>query len=72
MNATTILCILLLSIYLLLAVFWIVRSIIDTIDDHKRDKRNAAWESELQQLEKERTLREVEYHEARMKELDKS
>ena len=36
MNATTILCILLLSLYLLLAVFWIVRSIIDTIDDRKR------------------------------------
>ena len=69
MNATTILCILLLSLYLLLAVFWIVRSIIDT---NKRDKRNAAWEAERQQLEKERALREVEYHEARMKELDKS
>ena len=27
MNATTILCILLLSLYLVLAVFWIVRSI---------------------------------------------
>ena len=72
MNATTILSILLLSLYLLLAVFWIVRSIIDTIDDRKREKRNAAWEAERQQLEKERALREVEYHEARMKELDKS
>ena len=72
MNATAILCILLLSLYLLLAVFWIVRSIIDTIDDRKREKRNAAWEAERQQLEKERALREVEYHEARMKELDKS
>ena len=72
MNATTILCILLLSLYLLLAVFWIVRSIIDTIDDRKREKRNAAWEAERQQLEKERALREVEYREARMKELDKS
>lgn len=71
MNATTILCILLLSLYLLLAVFWIVRSIIDTIDDRKREKRNAAWEAERQQLEKERALREVEYHEARMKELDR-
>ena len=72
MNAATVLCILLLSLYLLLAVFWIVRSIIDTIDDRKREKRNAAWEAERQQLEKERALREVEYHEARMKELDKS
>lgn len=72
MNATTILCILLPSLYLLLAVFWIVRSIIDTIDDRKREKRNAAWEAERQQLEKERALREVEYHEARMKELDQS
>jgi hypothetical protein len=71
MSATTILCILLLSLYLLLAVFWIVRSIIDTIDDRKREKRNAQWEAERQQLEKERAMREVEYHEARMKELDK-
>ena len=71
MSATSILCILLLSLYLLLAVFWIVRSIIDAIDDRKREKRNAQWEAERQQLEKERAMREVEYHEARMKELDK-
>ena len=71
MSATTILCILLLSLYLLLAVFWIVRSIIDAIDDRKREKRNAQWEAERQQLEKERAMREVEYNEARMKELDK-
>jgi len=71
MSAITILCILLLSLYLLLAVFWIVRSIIDAIDDRKREKRNAQWEAERQQLEKERAMREVEYHEARMKELDK-
>ena len=58
MNATTILCILLLSLYLVLAVFWIVRSIIDTIDDRKREK-----------LERERAIRDAEYHEARMKEL---
>ena len=49
MSATTILCILLLSLYLLLAVFWIVRSIIDAIDDRKREKRNAQWEAERQQ-----------------------
>ena len=71
MNATTILCILLLSLYLILAVFWLFRSIVDTIDDRKREKRNAAWEAERQQLEKDRALREVEYHEARMKELDR-
>ena len=85
MNATTILCILLLSLYLVLAVFWIVRSIIDTVDDRndrKREKRNAAleaereernakWEAERQQLERERAIRDAEYHEARMKELDR-
>mgnify|MGYP004700148835 FL=1 len=69
MELTTILCILLLSLYLLLAVFWIVRSVIDTIEDHKRSKKNDAWEAQKQQLEKERALREVEYHEARMKNL---
>ena len=70
MNIATILCILLLSLDILLALFWIVRSIIDTVDEKKRDKRNAAWEAERQQLEKDRALREVEYHEARMKELE--
>ena len=81
MNATTILCILLLSLYLVLAVFWLFRSIVDTIDDRKtkkrtaeldaeRDARNAKWEDERQQLERERAIREVEYHEARMKELE--
>lgn len=71
MELTTILCILLLSLYLLLAVFWIVRSVIDAIDDRKRNKRNEAWEAEKQRLEKERAIREVEYHEARMKDLRK-
>lgn len=69
MELTTILCILLLSLYLLLAVFWIVHSVIDTIEDHKRSKRDDAWEAQKQQFEKERALREVEYHEARMKNL---
>lgn len=69
MELTTILCILLLILYLLLAVFRIVRSVIDAIDDHERKKRNDAWEAEKQQLEKEHALREVEYHEARMKNL---
>ena len=81
MNATTILCILLLSFYLVLAVFWLFRSIVDTIDDRKtkkrnaeldaeREARNAKWEAERQQIERERAIREVEYHEARMKELE--
>lgn len=81
MNATTILCILLLSLYLVLAVFWLFRSIVVTIDDRKtkkrnaeldaeREARNAKWEAERQQLERERAIREVEYHEARMKGLE--
>ena len=81
MNATTILCILLLSLYLVLALFWLFRSIVDPIDDRKakkrtaeldaeREARNAKWEAERQQLERERAIREVEYHEARMKELE--
>jgi len=71
METTTILCILLLSLYLALAVFWIVRSILDTIDDHKRDKRNAEWEAERLQLEKERAARDEEYHQKRMEQLNK-
>lgn len=68
-NATAILCTLLLSLYLLLAVFWTVRSVIETIDDRRREKRNAVWEAERQQLKKERALREAEYHEARTRQI---
>ena len=71
METTTILCILLLSLYLGLAVFWIVRSILDTIDDHKRDKRNAEWEAERLQLDKERAARDEEYHQKRMEQFNK-
>lgn len=81
MSITTILCILVLSLNLVLALFLLVNSIIDAIDDHKRqkrndaleaerEKRNAKWEAERQQLERERAIREVEYHEARMKDLE--
>lgn len=71
METTTILCILLLSLYLALAVFWIVRSILDTIDDHKRNKRNAEWEAERLQLDKERAARDEEYHQKRMEQFNK-
>ena len=77
MNATTILCILLLSLYLVLAVFWIVRSIIDTIDDRKREKReeesaarDLKYHEERMKREKEQAEHEREYHEKRMKSLE--
>jgi predicted Holliday junction resolvase-like endonuclease len=69
MDTTTILCIIMLSLYILLVVYWIVRSIIDAIDDYKRKQRDEKWTEQLQQYEKERVQREVEYHEARMKKL---
>jgi len=71
MEISTILCILLLSLYLLLAVFWIVRSIIDAVEERRRDKRNAEWEAEHQRLERERAARDAEYHLKRMEEFKK-
>lgn len=70
MTWTYILCGLALSLYILLAVFWIVRSIIDAIGDRKQVRENAKWEAEQHQLERERAQRDKEYHEARMKELN--
>jgi hypothetical protein len=69
METTTILCILLLSLYLALAVFWIIRSILDVIEDRKREKRNVKWETERLQLEKERAACDEEYHRKRMEQL---
>ena len=70
METTTVLYILLLSLYLALAVFWIVRSILDVIDDRKREKRNAVWEAERLQLERDRAARDEEYHQKRMEQLN--
>ena len=71
METTTILCILLLCLYLALAVFWIIRSILDVVEDRKREKRNAQWEAERLQLEKERAARDAEYHQKRMEQLNR-
>lgn len=71
METTTILCVLLLSLYLVLAVFWIVRSILDAVDDRKREKRNALWEAERLQLERDRATRDEEYHQKRMEQLNR-
>ena len=69
MEITTILCILLLSLYLALAVFWIIHSILDVVETRKREKRNAKWEAERLQLERERAARDEEYHKMRMDQL---
>lgn len=67
MNATTILCILLLSLSIVMTLFLLVRSIIDAVEEHKRDKRNAEWDAEHKKLCEKR---DAEYHAARMKELE--
>lgn len=71
MEITTILCILLLSLYLALVVFWIIHSILDVVETRKREKRTAQWEAERLQLERERAARDEEYHKKRMEQLKK-
>ena len=70
MTWTYVLCALALSLYILLAVFWIVRSVIDTVDDRRRGKENAEWEAEKKKLELGKAQRDKDYHDARMKEPD--
>jgi len=71
MEITAILCILLLSLYLALVVFWIIHSILDVVETRKREKRTAQWEAERLQLERERAARDEEYHKKRMEQLKK-
>ena len=77
----TILLTALIAIWLIFSIVILISSIQSFFNDRKREKRNAAleaerearnakWEAERQQLERERAIREVEYHEARMKELE--
>lgn len=70
MTWTYVLCALTLALYIILAIFWIIRSIVDTVDDRRRDKENAKWEADRKKLELEKAQRDKEYHEARMKELN--
>ncbi len=67
--AALILCIIVIFLWLILALLWIARTVIDFIDERETRKRSRQWDAERRQLEKERAIREVEYHEARMKEL---
>ncbi|OQB13580.1 MAG: hypothetical protein BWY15_01655 [Firmicutes bacterium ADurb.Bin193] len=69
MEITAILCILLLSLYLALVVFWIIHSILDVVETRKREKRTAQWEAERLQFERERAARDEEYHKKRMDQL---
>ena len=71
MDTATILCIVLLILYLALTIFWIIRSILDFIEDRKREKRNAQWDAERLQLEKERAARDEEYHQKLMEQFNK-
>ena len=71
MEITTVLRVLLLSLNLALAVFRIVHSVLDVIEDRKRERRNAQREAERLQLEKERAARDEEYHQKRMDHLNK-
>lgn len=71
MEITTILCILLLSLYLALAVFWIIHSILDVVETRKREKRTAQWEAERLQLDRARAARDEEYHKKRMDQLNR-
>jgi hypothetical protein len=70
MTWTYVLCALTLALYIILAIFWIVRSIVDTVDDRRRDKENAKWEADRKKLELEKAQRDKKYHDARMKELN--
>ena len=70
MTWTYVLCALTLALYIILAIFWIVRSIVDTVDDRRRDKENAKWEADRKKLELEKAQRDKEYNEARRKELN--
>ncbi|MGN0114131.1 MAG: hypothetical protein ACI4DY_10215 [Monoglobaceae bacterium] len=71
MSVTSFLCILAMVLYIFLAVFWIANSIIDIIELRKCKKRNAQWEEEQHRYEQERAIRDAEYHEVRMKEINK-
>ncbi len=64
-----ILCIVILCLCLGLSIFWLLQSVIGFLDDRESKKRNAKWEEEKQQLEKERAIRDAEYHTVRMKKL---
>lgn len=65
-----ILCCICVGTFALLGITFLITTICSLVKDKKQEKKNEAWEAEKQQMERDRAIREVEYHEARMKELE--
>ena len=59
------------GVFALLGLAVLVWVISATVREHKQNKKNDAWEAEKQQMERERAIRDAEYHTARMKELER-
>jgi len=65
-----ILCCVCVATFALLGIAVLVSTICSAVREHRSDLRSAKWEAEREQLERERAVRDAEYHTARMKELE--
>ena len=64
---SSVLCNILVACFCVMILSWVIVGIQTLINEHKEDKRRI----EREQREKEQAARELEYHEKRMKSLDK-
>ena len=63
-----ILCCICVATFALLGISGLIITITSAVREHRQNKKNDAWEEELQQMERDRAVRDAEYHTARMKE----
>lgn len=64
---SSLLCNILLGCFCLLIITWVVAGIQTLINDHKEEKRRM----EHEKREQERAVRDLEFHDKRMKSLEK-
>lgn len=65
-----ILCCICVATFALLGIAFLIITIRTAIREHKQDLKHDAWEEETHQMERDRAIRDAEYHAARMKELE--
>lgn len=65
-----ILCCVCVATFALLGITFLITTICSAVRDHRQNKKTEAWEEEHRQMERDRAIRDAEYHTARMKELE--
>ena len=65
-----ILCCICVATFAMLGITFLIITICSAVRERKQNKKHDAWEEETHQMERDRAIRDTEYHTARMKQFE--